>query len=472
MKRGCLQQNAFADRDMDIYQTMKKKQLKHGGYYFVFSPFYIPMDLEVIKLILQTDFHHFVDRGMYVNERDPLSTHLFNLSGNKWKLLRTKLSPTFTSGKMKMMFENLVECTAALDKAMDKNLGTTVDIKDVLGRFTTDVIVSCAFGLSCNSLENPNNEFRKKGRALFLEKGLLEYIKYGLFFAIPNIMRFFNAKLIPPDVTDFFYGVVKDTVAYREKNDIYRKDFLHLLIQLKNRGQLVDDEKLKTEHITPDENAINMDEIVAQAFLFFEAGLETSATTMTFCLYELASNRDIQDKLRAEIRDVLKRYNGIITYDAVNEMVYLEKVLCETLRKYPPLASLPRICTKDYKLPGTDLIIEKGVRIVIPVYGIQRDPDYYPNPEIFDPERFSEENKNNRNEFTYMPFGYGPRLCIGMRFGIMESKVGLISLLKTYEFKLNPKTQEPLKFDPKVLIMSIKGDIWLDYEKCSKVISG
>ncbi|KAL3280432.1 hypothetical protein HHI36_017914 [Cryptolaemus montrouzieri] len=305
MKRGCLQQNAFADRDMDIYQTMKKKQLKHGGYYFVFSPFHIPMDLEVIKLILQTDFHHFVDSGMYINERYPLSTHLFNLPGNKWKLLRTKLSPTFTSGKMKMMFENLVECTVSLDKVIDKNLGTTVDIKDVLGRFTTDVIVSCAFGLSCNSLENPNNEFRKKGRALFLEKGLLEYIKYGLFFAIPNIMRFFNAKLIPPD-----------------------NGFSSSSHTTKNRGQLVDDEKLKTEHITPDENAINMDEIVAQS-LFFEAG------------------------------------------------------------KYPPLASLPRICTKDYKLPGTDLIIEKGVRIVIPVYGIQRDPDYYPNPEIFDPERFS-----------------------------------------------------------------------------------
>lgn len=87
--------------------------------------------------------------------------------------------------------------------------------------------------------------------------------------------------------------------------------------------------------------------------------------------------------------------------------------LSETLRKYPPLPILNRICTKEYKVPGTDTVLEKGVRVMIPVMGIQRDPEYYPDPETFDPDRFSEENRKNIKPFTFIPFGDGPRVCIG-----------------------------------------------------------
>ncbi|KAK9881443.1 hypothetical protein WA026_016329 [Henosepilachna vigintioctopunctata] len=464
MKAGLMLENAFADRDFNIYQEMKKMGVKHGGIYFVLTPFYVPMDLELIKKMLQNDFNHFVDRGMYMNENDPLSTHLFNLPGNKWKLLRKKLSPTFTPGKMKMMFERLIECTGGMQKVMDKQIGNPVEIKEILSRFTTDIIVSCAFGLNCNSLENPDNEFRTRGRTLFLGKSFLFNLKWGLSFAIPSIYKFFNTKIISEKVTEFFSGVVKDTVTYREKNNISRNDFLQLLIELKNRGQLLDDEKLVTEEISKEENKITLDEIIAQAFLFFDAGLETSATTGTYCLYELSLHEDMQNKVRKEINSVLQRYDGSLTYEALGEMVYLDQVVTETLRKYPPLPSLPRICTKDYKVPGTDLIIKKGIRVVIPVFGIHRDPDYYPDPEKFDPERFSEGNKN---DVTYMPFGYGPRYCIGMRFGLLQTKVGLVALLKNYEFKVHPKTKEPLEFDPRIVNMSVKGELWLEHKKCN-----
>jgi cytochrome P450 family 6 len=258
--------------------------------------------------------------------------------------------------------------------------------------------------------------------------------------------------------------VIKDTVEYREKNNIHRKDFMHLLLQLKNRGKLVDDGSILNDKDNKGEDtALTMNELAAQAFVFFLAGFETSSTTMTFCLFELASNPDIQEKLRQEVNDILDKYDNKLTYDGVMEMHYMEKVINETLRKYPPLPGLNRVCTKDYHVPGTDFIIEKGTKVMIPVLGIQRDPEHYPDPEKFDPERFSEENKKTRHPYTFLPFGEGPRICIGLRFGMVQTKVGLTILLKNYKFSLGSKTALPLKFDPKSFIMTTEGGIWLDY---------
>ena len=98
---------------------------------------------------------------------------------------------------------------------------------------------------------------------------------------------------------------------------------------------------------------------------------------------------------------------------------YAEVFVSETLRKYPPLPILTRLCTKDYIIPGTDVQLNKGVGVMIPVLGLHSDPEYYPNPDIFDPERFSEENKQSRPSFTWLPFGDGPRICIGKTYKLV-----------------------------------------------------
>ncbi|KAH0813543.1 hypothetical protein GEV33_009247 [Tenebrio molitor] len=204
---------------------------------------------------------------------------------------------------------------------------------------------------------------------------------------------------------------------------------------------------------TKEDTALTMNELAAQAFVFFLAGFETSSNTMTFCLFELVSNPDIQEKLPQEVKDILDKYDNKLTYGGVIEMHYMEKVINETLRKYPPVPFLNRVCTKDYHVPGTDFIIEKGTKVMIQVLGIQRDPEHYPDPEKFDPERFSEENKKTRHPYTFLPFGEGPRICIGLRFGMMQTKVALTILLKNYKFSLGSKTALPLKFDPKSVRM-------------------
>lgn len=438
-----------ADNMRQLYNDMKSKKLKYCGVYVVTKPAFLVKDLEYIKSVLLKDFDYFVDRYFYVNEKDdPIGAHLFALGGERWKSLRVKLTPTFTSGKMKSMFPILVDVGMVMETFLNKILekNEPINIKNVSSCYTTDIIGSCAFGLDCNSFKEPDSLFRKHGNKIF-NFSLIRQLHLTIGFGAPNLARTLGFRQIEKDTSDFYYKIVRDSVSYREANNVVRKDFLQLLIELKN------------------ENIINMDELVAQCFIFFAAGFETSSTTMTFTLFELAKNPHIQDKLREEIKNVLNKHDGQITYDAITDMKYMDQIISETLRKYPPLPFITRSTVKDYKVPGESVVIEKDTFTIIPIIGIHYDEDYYENPSEYIPERFSPENKGKIPQFAYMPFGEGPRLCIGMRFGLMQTKVGLTCLLRKFKFLLNEKTKLPIKMSPSSFTLSIEGDLWLNVEK-------
>ncbi|KAF2888244.1 hypothetical protein ILUMI_17929, partial [Ignelater luminosus] len=395
---------------------MKSKGLKYCGFYSLAQPNLILLDLELTKTIMTKDFKHFTDRGIYINEDiDPLSAQLLSLKGQEWKLRRNKISPTFTSGKMKMMFETLLNCSEGLNYWMDDAAENhkVLDTKEILGRFTTDVIGSCGFGIECNSLQDPNSEFRKYGKKALGEGFWDQFINVVSILA-PSLLDTLKISVTPKDITNFFMNTVKETIRYREENNILRKDFMHLMIQLKNNVKIGSGDDFGELKLKESENNVSLtdEQIAAEAFLFFIAGFETSATTLTFCFYELASNTNIQEELRNEIREVLGKYEGKLTYNAIMEMTYMDKCISETLRKYPPVPSIARICTEKYNIPDTNVIIEKGTIVQIPVLGIHYDPEYYPNPDKFDPERFSPENKSQRHQYSWLPFGEGPRVCI------------------------------------------------------------
>ncbi|VEN46624.1 unnamed protein product [Callosobruchus maculatus] len=445
------------------YRKAKEMGLKHVGVYGPFNkPTYLPIDLEIMKHIAVKDFAYFQNHGVYVNERDdPISAGLFHLEDERWKSMRAKLTATFTSGKMKMMFPIVTKCADGLKDILEEHakIGDPIDIKDALARFTTDIIGECAFGIECNCIKDPNTEFRQYSKRQFDFTSWRWRIRGILVAALPHsVLRFFRFKFIDPDIETFFKDLVQGMVKYRETEKKRRNDFLQLLIDLKNTGQVSEDDGTlgnpvkvgNTQHIT-------MDQITAQCLLFFNAGFGTSSATMTFALYELATHPEYQDKLRDEIKTVLKKHDGKLTYEAVIEMEYLEKVINETLRKHPPLANSMRVCSKDYKVPGTDFTLEAGTSVIFTMQPIHMDPEYYPNPEEFNPENFSEENKAKRPPFTFMPFGEGPRMCIGMRFGKMQTKVGLITVLNNYKIALNKKTIYPMEYDPFAITLSITG---------------
>lgn len=161
--------------------------------------------------------------------------------------------------------------------------------------------------------------------------------------------------------------------------------------------------------------------IVAQSGAFLIGGFETSSTTLSFYMYELAKNPLVQNKLKEEIDEMfaesIKNESDEISYEIVQKMVYLNMVFQEATRMYPPNPYLERRCVSDYSLePFNNFVIKKETQIIIPIFAIQRDPKYFPNPTQFDPERFSQENKINILPYTLMSFGSGPRRCLGISF--------------------------------------------------------
>ncbi|KAF5286962.1 hypothetical protein FQR65_LT12421 [Abscondita terminalis] len=429
-----------------FYDKFKSQGHKHGGLYFFTSPVYLPVHVDYLKNIMVKDFRFFTDRDIYCNEKgDPLTANLFFLSGDRWKTIRTKLTPTFTSSKIKTMFPTLVQCGRNLEDAIRSICATNVefDAKKMSCCYTIDVIGSCAFGLDINSFANPHNEFVKQGDNIFSSLSQLRSPSVILSLAAPKLARLLNVQTIPKDITNFFLKLVEDTVDYRKKTKLHRKDFMQIMIDSKD----VD-------------GGFSIHEMAAQSFSFFVAGHETSATTIAFCLYEIAKHQEIQKAVRAEITAGLEKQ---MTYEAVMSMSYLDQVIDETLRKYPPVAIMTRVCTEDYPLDASrNVVIKKGTKVAIPIYALHHDPEYYPEPEKFDPTRFSEEAVSGRPSLAYMPFGAGPRVCTGIRIGLLQIKVALVTLLKSFRFSVNARTIEPLDFHNKNFALKPKGGIWLD----------
>ncbi|KAG8293450.1 probable cytochrome P450 6a14 [Homalodisca vitripennis] len=145
-------------------------------------------------------------------------------------------------------------------------------------------------------------------------------------------------------------------------------------------------------------------------------------------------------------------------------MAYLDSVIQETNRKYSLSGFMRRECTIPYQIPDTDVVIEKGTKILIPMYAIHNDPSIYPEPEKFIPERF-EGNNHRSNGGKYLPFGDGPRICIAMRFALLEVKTCVAMVMSKYSVKLDQKTQVPLCYNPKSVSPTPIGGIWIRYQK-------
>uniref|UniRef100_A0A1B6CZQ5 Cytochrome P450 n=1 Tax=Clastoptera arizonana TaxID=38151 RepID=A0A1B6CZQ5_9HEMI len=446
------------------YKLYEKE--KFYGMYFFRKPFLVVQDPDLVHSVLVSDFSHFIDRGFVkYSEVDKLSGHLLSLTGDLWKNLRKKLTPIFTSGKLKGMIDELQVCVDELDNVLSGQAGQEVQVEPLMERFTTRVIGSVAFGCEFDTLTDPNSEFSKRADSLF-KVNFRTAFTFLLDNINPNVRNFLGIKVLPKETEDFYLNFVKDTVSHREKNNITRNDFLQLLINLRKEDAAGAPGSLEGSHqkIKDRDNVILDDSLMASnVYIFFVAGFETTATTLSNLLLELAANQEVQDKLREEVRKALGT-EGKLSYDVINEMAYMKMVISEVLRKYPPAANVSRECTKAYTIPGSDVTIEESILVTIPAYAIHMDPKYFPDPEKFLPERFTDNNKNIK-QGTYMPFGDGPRNCIGMRFAMLEMKMVVASLLSKYHFTLPPTMKYPIVFDKKAVFLKAEGGIRLKVEK-------
>lgn len=309
----------FGEKARDLYTLFKGKGA-FGGLYFFLSPVVLVTDLDFLRSVFVTDFEHFHSRGSYVNEDgDPLTAHLANLEGEKWRKMRKKLTPTFTSGKMKLMHSTFQQVVDQFNEHLHRVLRVLRGDAEVKALFTTDIIGNVAFGLECNSMKDQNCDFLKYSRKVF-HLTPLQFFKNRLFImTFPRLAKALNIPVFKKDLSHFFLSTIRQTINHREENNFQRNDFLELLMQIKRTGKLEGD--------TAEVGKLSFEQLAAQMFVFFVAGFETSSSTMTFAAYELALNQKIQQRARDEIKAVLKRHDGVMSYEAAMEMTYLDQVI-------------------------------------------------------------------------------------------------------------------------------------------------
>nr|XP_032525517.1 cytochrome P450 9e2-like isoform X1 [Danaus plexippus plexippus] len=478
MWRVTLRLEHFTDTMNSMYKEFPEERFI-GRFEFI-KPCLFVTDIELIKKITVKDFEHFLDRSGFSVEVDPLfSRNLFSLKGQEWKDMRSTLSPAFTSSKIKQMVPFMEEVGEMMIQAVKnkiKNSGSEwieIDCKDLTTRYTNDVIASCAFGIKVDSHTNVDNDFYKIGKIASTFK-TRDVILFQLYSAAPFLGKFFKLELLSTKTRNFFIDLVLSTMKERETHNIIRPDMIHLLMEAK-KGRLhhekdvinADDGFATVEESEVGKNNKHKSwsdtDLIAQAVLFFIAAFEVVSTAMTFTLTELALHPDVKERLALEIKEHNEKYGGKIDLHSIQTLTYLDMVISEVLRLWVPTILIERMCVKDYNMGKSngeakeDFILRKGESLHIPTWCIHRDPQFFPNPNKFDPERFSKENRHLIHPIAYMPFGLGPRNCIGSRFALCELKLLVYQILLNFDLSPTKKTCIPARLNKSSFHLQLEG---------------
>ena len=447
------QRLSFAEIVEKIYNS--NPESKYVGFFEFDLPLLMIRDLDLIKSIIVKNFDHFPNHRMAFDPNLDLlfSKNLFFLRDERWKEVRNILTPAFTSSKMKSMFVLMRDCAKEYGDYFASLPAdqSTLELKDAFTKYTNDVIGTCAFGINVNSMKDPKNTFYVYGRETtnFRTEQSLRFFAARNF---PWLCRLLGIKIFKQRIVDFFKDLVASTIKVRDENGIVRPDMIQLMME--TRGKLGPGKEL------------TIDDMTAQAFIFFFGGFESTSTLMCFAAYEIGINEEVQKRLQDEIDQVLEDCNGQVTYEAINAMKYLEAVILESLRMYPAVVATDRVCVKSFELPprvpgAKPYLVQKNDSISIPIYGIQRDPQYYPEPKRFNPDRFYDDPKQMSNSPSFLSFGLGPRMCIGNRFALLETKLLLFYIFAKCDLSPCAKSSIPLELDRNGFLLTSENGFWL-----------
>ncbi|CAK8684861.1 unnamed protein product [Clavelina lepadiformis] len=441
----------------------KKKYGPIFGLYFWLSPVLIIGDPEILKQIFIKEFSTFPDRQkqfIKVNGKE-MNTSLLSTTGDQWKRIRSTLTPTFSSSKLKAMMGIIEQCsdkTVESLKEISDTKGGRFDAKETFGRLSLDVICSAAFSANVHSQEGQETpkiiQMAKKAFGISFSSPVMLLI--FMFPWLETVLSKFDWSVFPRDMLTYFRGLTEALIEKRKSNDLkQRVDLMQLMLNVK-----VSEEDVKNGAT----KGMTLNEIIGNSMIMILAGYETTGNAMLFLAYNLATHKDVQEKVQQEIEETIKEYGGL-TYDGINNMKYLTMCINESLRLYSPVARNARIAERDFTING--LNIPKGTLIHVPVYGMCHDDEYWDEPFEFKPERM--EDMNKIDPMLYMPFGAGPRNCIGMRFALMEIKMGFCKLLQKFDLDVCEDTPSaPLKMLFRNSIQA-KDDIFLKVvPRCSR----
>ncbi|XP_045519363.1 cytochrome P450 6k1-like [Pieris brassicae] len=431
---GFLQKKNFS---IWLIETIRHFKSPYVGIWLFWRPAIIINSPEIARNILVKDFGSFRNRFVAAGPGDPIGLNLLTANDPLWSSIRRRLTTIFTASKLRAL-QNLFDTKTSeliqrIDNTEDK---TKISVRMLCTDYTTDVIGTASFGVKTNATLTGEDPIRTVTKS-FMDFDLLRGISWSAIFFFPEVAELFSFKMFPKKSTDFFKRIYLTVSKQRQQQNVpgsAPKDLLDALISLK-------------ENVGGPNEELSDDTIVAQAVAFLFAGYETSGSSLAFALYELAFYPEIQEKLYAELVEAkAKCANDSLDINTLADLQYLNCVIKEALRKYSPMGWMDRVALVDYKIDDK-LSIPAGTPLYVNAIGMQYYEEFYPEPEKFDPDRFLPENEKESLQFTYLPFGEGPRNCIGKRFAQISLRSSLAKLVLNYKFRPLPGQPKPSEID-------------------------
>jgi len=404
---------------------------------------YLVQDVELIKEMTSDRFADFVNHPMPVDSDKILSNKgLIGIKDTEWTQRRKLLSPHFVATKLSPMIESIfakhaLKIVKRLEEATKANPEgwTPVNMHGHFTNLTMDIIGDAGFGTEFDSQDNPDNHLSKSVK-LWMDSSQ----NIG-----PAIFLPFWDRLPTKAIKEFIYGqklltkILGDVITARKADpSLARPDLLQSLIELETDGKI---QRIET---------------IGEALLFLVAGHETTSSALTWITYVLTKYPQVEQKLFDEIEQELN--GGLPSKENIHQLKYLDCIVNETLRLYPPSLMTSRENNKNCEVGGH--MFPKESAFLIPIWTTHRDPKYWEDPEKFDPDRWLPENKHKINQYAYLPFGVGPRMCIGSKFSLMETKVVVALLYQRFKFAYTEEKEPVVKgnglYRPEGLVLQVQ----------------
>lgn len=520
---------------------------------------------ELIQRILVKDAHLFVNRPEFITGNDVLDSMLFVARGSQWKRIRMVVTPTLTGHKLRRM-RKLVDC--CVDSAVDR-LQTiaakcsAMDLKHFWGLYTVDNISKCFFAtdLDLNDKQKSTEVGQRDEKSGFLHhmKAMVDVPVAAmlLYMHLPKkIQQWLGLAFFPKKSINYFQQLLRFIVRRRTVSaDSYDNDFLQYLIErseLSSKNEPTESAELDLQKesnpidLEPDMDGdsftpncdssikdvsqllhrnvrLTEDEVLGQCLIFLIGGYDTTSTLLAWLSYRLALGPHMQEKLHRELQECRRQKNlgpnDLLPFECLESLEYLNALIYETLRFYPPFTMIERRASQDYTLPELNLIVPKGMEVGIPLYTMHHMHRHFPLPELFLPERFLSDQYLENHQFehgdidrrlmprsalengmngafgvdawadhssdepikqpgrfdasmtsmetvehqstidlvqslhlnrvkpyTFLPFGAGPRTCVGKRFALLDARAVLAQLIPRFRLEPCAQTRFPPRF--------------------------